>query len=85
MEKDRSVKFMFQAAAWRANELRPVILRQVFRQKDMGFVELLDQMRRAKLSNCAHGKACAHVHAGAIWRARAERAHASTLPTVWFW
>jgi hypothetical protein len=50
MEKDRSIKFLFEATSWHANELQPVVLTQVFRQRDAHFVALLDEMRRAALS-----------------------------------
>ena len=50
MEKDKSVKFMFEADAWRVAELQPIVLTQVFRQRDAQFVSLLEEMRRASLS-----------------------------------
>ena len=63
-----SVKFMFEAAAWRENELRPVVLRQVFRQKERGFVDLLDQMRRGKLSAFSISQLYAVAHPPDMFR-----------------
>lgn len=51
MERDASIKFLFETAAWRRSGLKPVVLRQVFRQKEVQFVSLLDEMRRARLSD----------------------------------
>ena len=61
MEKDKTVKFMFQSSAWHTNELRPVVLKQVFRQKDRGFVSLLDQMRRGCLDQFSISQLHYHV------------------------
>ena len=49
-DKGQRVQFLFQAAAWHSNELRPVVLKQSFRQKDPAFIELLEGMRRGHLS-----------------------------------
>ena len=50
MERDPTVRFLFETDAWREAQLLPIVLTKTFRQKEAGFIALLDEMRRARLS-----------------------------------
>ena len=50
MEKDHSIKFLFETDAWRECGLQSIVLSQVFRQRDSAFISLLDEMRKARLT-----------------------------------
>ena len=55
MERDptaagKAVRFMFESHAWRSLGLTSCCLTRSFRQKDPGFIALLDEMRRGSLS-----------------------------------
>ena len=62
MERDRSVRFLFETDAWHEAELLPIVLTQTFRQKDGAFITLLDEMRRARLSPFSIAQLKHHVH-----------------------
>ena len=49
-ERDRAVKFAFDAATWNTCIEHTILLTHVFRQKDPVFANMLNEMRLGKLS-----------------------------------
>ena len=71
-------RFMFEADAWEAAELHPVNLTQVFRQREAGFISLLDQMRKAELTPFSIAQLRHHAqNPPAIFLSRHDEAHSS--------
>lgn len=56
VDKSGTARFAFDSQAWRQGIQSTVVLTHVFRQKDMRFIDMLNELRLGKLSD--HGMKC---------------------------